>query len=368
MRSDDRFRRPTLTCGRYGRSWRSASRSVVLPQHVGNASIDGVAKKRHLGLVPRGPSGARLSLSRIQRVSCETGDAHDLPAVAVGVASGDRWSGVRVQQMLGNGPGEFSESYFQKHILTVGAYRRFEANWVDGASFADPDEGPASMVLVFPAMQPFRASWDSVMSGTFIELSPELVSEAMGAVGGATRAELRPGAATDDHFIAPLASALVDLAARDELATTLLAELLGLAIATHLGQTRAGSHQMVSTKPGTMSPRKVRLLESFVDSRLDSQISLRALAAQADLSMFHFARCFRKSTGMTPHQFVTRQRIERARELLRNPNLSVANVALRCGFSQPSHFSEVFRRVVGSSPRQYRGALGVAASGRARIR
>jgi len=72
------------------------------------------------------------------------------------------------------------------------------------------------------------------------------------------------------------------------------------------------------------------------------------------LSIAHFAEMFRKSTGETPHQFVLRLRVERAREMLRSPESRVLDVAIACGFKTQQHFARVFRHLCGLSPKEYR--------------
>src|SRR5271165_5961619 len=114
-----------------------------------------------------------MDLSRIQVISCETGDAGDFSALNVGIASGDRWSGVRVQTMLGTGAGELSDSYLPRHVLTVGSARRFSARWVDGPRVDQSKASPPDTVCIFPAMQPYRASWDTRDCSIFVELAPE---------------------------------------------------------------------------------------------------------------------------------------------------------------------------------------------------
>ena len=153
------------------------------------------------------------------------------------------------------------------------------------------------MVCIFPAMQPYRASWDAD-AAIFVELSPELVDEATRHLGREGRTVLRAGLAPEDHFIPPLAEALVDLAARKEPATRLLAESLGLTLATHVAQTHAGSEPHAAKPYGPMTPEKLRLLKDFIDANLDSPVSLGDLAAQVDMSVFHFARSFRQTTGI----------------------------------------------------------------------
>jgi AraC family transcriptional regulator len=305
--------------------------------------------------------------SRIQRISCDTGLADDFPALDVGIESGNRWAGVRVQTMFGTGPGELAESYLPRHVLTVGSSRRFGVRWLGGPTVEESKQSPPDTVCIFPAMQPYLASWDSTSRSIFVELAPELVDEARRRSGSARQVELRAGPAANDQFIPPLAEALVDLAGRKDASTTLLAESLALTLATHLAQNHSTSALRPVKIRGAMAPSKVRLLEQFIGARLDREISLADLASLAEMSLFHFARCFKQSTGVAPHQYVTRRRIERARQLLANPELGVADVALRCGFSHQSHFSETFRRVVGTTPRLYRAALAGPRSRGARI-
>src|SRR6202051_2050531 len=78
------------------------------------------------------------------------------------------------------------------------------------------------------------------------------------------------------------------------------------------------------------------------------------MAQSIGLSTAHFARMFRKSTGETPYQFVLRQRVERAKAMLRAPDARVLDVAVACGFKTQQHFAQVFRDICGVSPTQYR--------------
>jgi AraC family transcriptional regulator len=87
---------------------------------------------------------------------------------------------------------------------------------------------------------------------------------------------------------------------------------------------------------------------------MEDDLSLDELAQSVGLSTAHFARMFRKSTGQTPHQFVLRQRIERAKAMLSAPNARVLDVAVACGFKTQQHFAQVFRDVCRVSPTEYR--------------
>jgi AraC family transcriptional regulator len=87
---------------------------------------------------------------------------------------------------------------------------------------------------------------------------------------------------------------------------------------------------------------------------MEDDLTLIEMAQAVDLSPAYFSRMFHKSTGETPHQFVLRNRIERAKEMLGVAEVRVLDVAVACGFKTQQHFARVFRRVCGASPTDYR--------------
>ncbi len=105
---------------------------------------------------------------------------------------------------------------------------------------------------------------------------------------------------------------------------------------------------------GGLSAGALRRVREFVESHLEDNISLDALAAQARLSVYHFARAFRHSTGVSPHRYVLEQRVRRAQQLLVRTDLPLASIASAVGFSDQGHFSRQFRGLVGTTPSSYR--------------
>jgi AraC family transcriptional regulator len=97
-----------------------------------------------------------------------------------------------------------------------------------------------------------------------------------------------------------------------------------------------------------------RRLEAFIRTNLSHALTIAMLAASVHLSPFHFARSFKNTFGVTPHQYVTRERVMKAHHLLRSGGMPIGAVARAVGYSSHGQFSTVFRRVTGSSPRQYR--------------
>ncbi|MEH6492432.1 helix-turn-helix transcriptional regulator [Halopseudomonas sp.] len=101
---------------------------------------------------------------------------------------------------------------------------------------------------------------------------------------------------------------------------------------------------------GGLSPYQLKRVTDYIDEHLDQPLLLQDLAGQVSLSEYHFARMFKHSKGVAPHQYVMNRRLARAMQLLRNSPLPLTSIALQCGFSSPSHFSNRFRQVHGCSP------------------
>lgn len=104
---------------------------------------------------------------------------------------------------------------------------------------------------------------------------------------------------------------------------------------------------------GGLAPSSFRRVADFVEASLDQPLAIGDLAAAAGLSAFHFTRMFRRSAGVSPHAFVNGRRIARAKSLLEDGSLPLAEIALACGFSSQSHFTARFREAVGVTPGQY---------------
>jgi AraC family transcriptional regulator len=104
---------------------------------------------------------------------------------------------------------------------------------------------------------------------------------------------------------------------------------------------------------GGLAPLARRRLRDHIEAHLDDALPLAGLAALADLSEFHFLRCFAESFGLAPHAYVLRRRIARAERLIRNGD-SIAQAALACGFSSQSHLTRAFKDATGVTPARWR--------------
>jgi AraC family transcriptional regulator len=180
-----------------------------------------------------------------------------------------------------------------------------------------------------------------------------VVSEMYGCDPAA--AAIVPRFAMTDPLLEQLAvaihTALRDGTAEDGLYIDSLAQM----IAAHLARFHSTRSRPVRvSSPGGIPGWRMRRLIAYIEEHLEGNLSLEAMAAQVDLSPLYLARAFKAAIGQSPHQYVLARRLERAKDLLRNTDTPIVDVALSSGFSSQSHLSNWFVRLVGVSPALYR--------------
>jgi AraC family transcriptional regulator len=118
---------------------------------------------------------------------------------------------------------------------------------------------------------------------------------------------------------------------------------------TNLGE-RARREISREPRPGGLSVRQLKSVLDFIGDNLGGTLTLAGMAREANLSPYHFSRLFKKSTGMSPHQYVIRERVERAKGLLLRGDMPVAAVAREVGFSDQGHLARHTKRLLGATP------------------
>jgi AraC family transcriptional regulator len=179
------------------------------------------------------------------------------------------------------------------------------------------------------------------------------VADELGAARiGRLRAE--PGVGIDDPVVRHLLHSLRPAAATPAQASALFLDHVVLALAAHIVQSYGGIDPIRALLRGGLAPWQERRAKELMSAKLNEEIPLSRLATECGLSVRHFARAFRQSTGVPPHRWLLKHRVERAKALLSDHALSLADIAVSCGFADQSHFTRVFAAMVAVSPGAWR--------------
>lgn len=133
-------------------------------------------------------------------------------------------------------------------------------------------------------------------------------------------------------------------------------EALANTLAVHLLKRYSASERPV-TDVGELPNHKLRRATEFINDNLGRDITLAEIAANVEMSPYYFVRSFKQSTGLPPHQYLVEQRVARAKILLKETAIPLADIAYGLGFASQSHFTSLFRRLTATTPKAYRKSL-----------
>ncbi|OAF12889.1 AraC family transcriptional regulator [Bradyrhizobium centrolobii] len=174
--------------------------------------------------------------------------------------------------------------------------------------------------------------------------------------------DCRIGVGHDDTIVRHIGASLQQGLRRPDEANQLFIDHMMLALTAHVAQTYGGLQRAVEPSRGGLAPWQVRRACDRLESDLGGKLSLQAIAAELGLSVSHFSRAFRISTGLPPHQWLLQQRVKAAKQLMSVRDLPLSEIAISAGFANQSHFTRVFSAMVGVSPgawrRQAQGSSG----------
>jgi AraC family transcriptional regulator len=297
------------------------------------------------------------------RFGCLLSDLSQFHAEAVITSSQDLgWQNIRVLH-LHHTNRELEMPAFVNHclILSLGP---LEARSCATVSIDDYDLerrlSPGEIAII-PAGVSSRWRWDNSRprEGLHIYLDPQFVQKTAEACElNHGQIAIEPQLGVRDEQLSYLAMSLLYEMKEENVVGRLYADSVAFVVAMQLIR-RYSCLKDVRISRGGMAPQKLRRAIGFISDHIDQEqeISLTVVADQVGMSYYHFSRAFKQSMGLSPINYITHQRMERAKRLLAETELSIAEIALRAGFSSQSHFTTSFRRVAGVTPRSFRRGM-----------
>jgi AraC family transcriptional regulator len=273
------------------------------------------------------------------------------PVVAYHAA---QWNGIRLGHWRAL-PGELPERTRPDHEINIPISGNFTSSKHTAAGGYRSDHANAGKVCIVPAGQPIAVRWREDVEGVTLSLSPSLLACAASGGDPRTQVEVVETYEAEDHLIRQIGLALLAEALTSEPAVgRLYAESLTQTLALHLVRHYSVSRRAPEMFRGGLSGYNVRRAKDFINEHLEQDLTLAGIAESVGLSQFHFARAFKLTTNLTPQQYLTERRVERAKHLLSESDLPLVEVSSRAGFKSQSHFTTLFRRFTGTTPKAWR--------------
>ena len=188
--------------------------------------------------------------------------------------------------------------------------------------------------------------------GIVLSLEPETLSTCAREAIDLDKIEIIPTFTQPDPLISGIGLAL-KTAFESNQYNRLYGESLFDTLSIHLLQRYATRQLLIREYNDGLPKYKLKRAIDYIQAGLAENISLEAMAAEVGISRFYFCRLFKKSTGITPHQYLIKCRIERAKVLLKQEKLSITDIAFEVGFSNQSHFTKHFKRLTGTTPKKF---------------
>ncbi|MEM9512840.1 MAG: AraC family transcriptional regulator [Cyanobacteria bacterium J06642_2] len=239
-----------------------------------------------------------------------------------------------------------------QHYFAMNVGPAYQWEWKDGDRFKTHSYETGD-VWVNPAGVPFSHRIDTYNQFVVVTIDPAKVVEILGDRLHPERQAFRRQHRARDKQLQTLIQALLVEAEAGAPNGTLYADMVTNALATHFVNHYSVETPTIRDRLSGVSRGQLQPAIDFIEASLTKDMSLDELAAIAGLSKFHFARLFKQTFGLSPHQYVIQRRIERAAISLQRGEQTILQIAHNFGFSDQSHFTRAFKKVKGTTPKQF---------------
>jgi AraC family transcriptional regulator len=266
------------------------------------------------------------------------------------------WEGIRLEHFRLRG-GDLPEHSHREHMALVSLSDVNRSEFQTSTGMRLDGTLTKGSVCVLPSGTTHKARLNGESEHLALFLDPLLMQRVAANANLPADFEVVERCTQKDDVISNVGMALLGELESEGLSGRLYAESLANVLAVHLMRHYTTGATAPQPFRGGLSGQRLRQVKDFIAANYAEELRLEELAHEAGMSSFHFAREFKKSTGTSPHQYLIKFRVERAKSLRAESEMPLTEVGLRSGFSHQSHFTRLFHRLTGTTPQSYRQML-----------
>jgi AraC family transcriptional regulator len=277
------------------------------------------------------------------------------PRPAILSSHGAKWKGIHVEYHC-QPPIECPEPYYQQHTIGLILTSAIVKGIANGKHYGS-EQWQSGDMFIGAAGNNYHTQVMEEHEFIAISLDPADFDNTVCESTSSNLIEIITHWKIRDPLIFGIAWALKNELESGGLNGTLYVDALKNALSMHILRRYCAQKPNLLNFEGCLSPGKLQIVIDYINAYIDRELSLTELASLVHLSPYYFSRSFKQMTGSTPHHYVIECRIEKAKQLLKIPDLSIAYISQTVGFYDRSHFSNTFRKIVGVNPKKYRDSL-----------
>jgi AraC family transcriptional regulator len=278
-----------------------------------------------------------------------------LPRPAILSSHGANWQGIHVEYHR-QPPNESPEHCLQQHSIGIIFCSAIGGVALNGKRYGSQpcQSGEMFIAAAGTDFQSYAAEDSEFMA---IALDPTDFENTVCESTNSNLIEIIPQWKLRDPLIHGIGWALKTELESGGLNGTLYVDALKNALSMHILHRYCAQKQNRRDFEGGLESGKLQIVINYINDYISRDLHLAELAKLVQMSPSYLSNLFKRSTGFTLHQYVTKCRIEKAKQLLKKPDLSIAYISQEIGFHDQSHFSKIFRKIVGVTPKKYRNSL-----------